>query len=78
MRVLQLGRELNFATKALIADFRRDLGVQHFYHYRPLERVVLRDEDAAHPAAAQLALDCVLLAERGFEGVFQLRRRGRK
>ncbi len=55
--VLQRGGQADLALEPLGADTRGHLGGQHFHHYLPAEPHFLGEEDAAHAAAAELALD---------------------
>jgi hypothetical protein len=64
VRVLQRGGELDLAPEAVGAHRRRELGRQHLDHHAAAEGDLGGEVDAAHPAAAELALDPV----RGGEG----------
>ena len=74
--VLEVGRQLNLALEPVHAHAGAHLGWQDLHHHAPAEGGVLRDEDAAHPSAAQLALDPVAFAERRLEALPQLGHRG--
>ena len=67
MRVLQLGRELDLAAEPVDAHARRELGQQHLDDDVPAQRRLDRQEDPRHPAAAELALEAVGLAQRLLE-----------
>ena len=67
VRMLQLGRELDLAAEPVDADARRQLGQQHLDHDVPAQRGLDRQEDPRHPAAAELALEAVGLAQRLLE-----------
>jgi hypothetical protein len=90
VRVVELRRELDLAPEALDVDPGGQLRREDLDHDLPLERPLGGDEDAAHPAARELLLEVVgvaeggleLLAEvvghdRGFGRCFNLRRVGR-
>ncbi len=63
LRMLQLCREPDLALKPLGTELGGQLGREHFDDDLASERRLLGDEDARHPAAAQLALDPVDRAE---------------
>ena len=65
--MLQLGREADLALEALGADRGREVRVQHLDRHLALVLEVLREEDGGHAAPAELALDCVAVAERAAE-----------
>ena len=48
--------ELDLARKALGRDARGELGSEHLDHHGAFQRHVACEEDAAHAAAAELAL----------------------
>ena len=64
MRVLQLRGELDLAAEAVDVETRAELGRQHLDDDLAAERRLLGDEHAAHPPAAELALEAVGAAER--------------
>ena len=57
-------RDLDLLLEARGAHFARELRRQHLDHDLPIERPLGRHEQPAHPAAAQLALEHVRVAER--------------
>ncbi len=67
VRVLQLGRELDLAVEPLDVDARAHLGRQHLDHHAPAELDLLRQEHAAHAAAAQFLVEAVGAAQGGLE-----------
>ncbi len=68
VRVLEASRERNLASETLDAHHRGRLGRQHLDDDATVERHLLREEDARHPATAQLARNRV----RDAEGIAQL------
>ena len=69
MRVLELRADLDLAAEALVVHPRRELGREDLHHDLPLQRHVGGDEDARHPAAAQLAFELVLRGQGLLEDV---------
>src|SRR5689334_19081058 len=67
MRVLQLRRELDLALEPVDTDPGCHLGREHLHDHLPPEAHLLREEHAAHPAPAELALDAVGSGEHGLE-----------
>ncbi len=67
--MLQPGGEPDLLAEALGADRLGQLGRQHLDDDRPVERALGRDEDARHPAAAELALDPVARDQRGLKPI---------
>ena len=63
MRMLQRGSQLAFAAEALGVYAGRHLRGQDLHHHRPPQRTLLCEEDATHPAAAELLVDVVGVAE---------------
>ena len=59
MRVLQLGGQLDLAAEPLDVDRGGEIRGQHLHHDLPPKCHLLREIDAAHAAAAQLAEDPV-------------------
>ena len=49
---------------AVHADAGGELGEQDLHHHLPAQRRLVRHEHARHAAAAELALDGVVIAER--------------
>ena len=76
VRLLQRGDRPDLALEALDADALRELGRQHLDDDLPLEPRLFGDEDAAHAAAAELALEAVGVAEGVLELVPQLETQG--
>jgi hypothetical protein len=72
MRVLELGRDLDLAAEPFVVHSRRELGGEDLHHDLPAERDVVRDEDAAHAAARQLALDGVTGREGGLQEIDEI------
>ena len=62
--MLELGGELDLAAEAVDVDAGGELGREHLDHDLPARAPFLGQEDAAHPAAAELALEAVRAAER--------------
>ena len=60
--MLKVSRELNFPPESLGVDLGGQLGRQHLDDDTPAKLPLLGDEDAAHPSAAQLALELVGIA----------------
>ena len=65
--MLQVRGELDLLLESGGADFARELGWEQLDHDLTVERCLVRQEQAAHPAPAQLLLDPVRVAERGLE-----------
>jgi hypothetical protein len=63
--MLQAGGETAFPMEPLGIDLGGQLGRQHLDHYPPVERGLGRDEDPAHAAATELALDPIGRPKRG-------------
>ena len=72
VRVLELRREHDLAPEAVDVHAAGELLRQHLHDDAPAQRLLLREEDAAHAAAAELRLDGVELAKRRFELVAQI------
>ena len=72
VRVLERGRELDFAAEPLGVDARGEIGGQHLDHYSAAERRLDRQKNAAHATPAQLALDPVGVTEGGLQSGDQL------
>ena len=68
--------ELDLALEPLGADAGGELGRQHLHDDLAAERGLVGDEDARHPAAAELALDGVGATERVLELVAKAHRTG--
>jgi hypothetical protein len=68
VRLLEPGGELDFARETLGGE----VGAQDLHNDVALERRIAGKEDAAHPAATELALEGVDGAERGLELVAEL------
>ena len=75
--MLQLGRELHFTPESFIAHIGGDFRHEHFCDHGAIQRIIARDEHAAHSAAAKLALDRIVRAERGLECFLQVNGCGR-
>ena len=73
MRVAELGGELNLPAEPIHAHARGQLREEHLHHDLPAERGLLRQEDPAHAAAPQLALEPVGLAQGLLELVPEIR-----
>jgi hypothetical protein len=73
VRVLELGGELDLAAEPFDVDRGREVRGQHLDDYLPPKCHLLREIDAAHAAAAQLAEDPVSSAKRSLELVLQAR-----
>ena len=83
VRLLELGGELDLARETLGRDAGGEVGAQDLHNDVALERRIAGEEEAAHPAATELALEGVGGAERGLELVADLSgtaswRRGRR
>jgi hypothetical protein len=65
--VLELGRDVDLALEAVDAHPGRHLGREDLHDDWTLEPHLLGEEDAAHPAAAELALDGVSAAKLGLQ-----------
>jgi hypothetical protein len=74
MRMLELGGELDLALEADRTDGARPLRGEDLDDHRPAERAVGRQEQAAHPAAAQLALELVRSANDPLKLLAQISR----
>ena len=61
------GDRSDLALEPLGAEPLREVGREHFHDDLALEPLLVGDEDAAHPAAAELALEAVGVAERFLE-----------
>ncbi len=72
VRMLQRGGELDLAPKPLDVDAGGHLRREHFYDDSAAERGFLGQEDPAHPAAAQLLVDAVRVAQGSLEAVTEL------
>ena len=59
--------ELDLPEKALGAERRGQLGMQHLERDRPVVALVTGEVDRRHPAAAELPLEDVAVGERGGE-----------
>lgn len=59
VRMLELGREEDLALETLECDLRRGVRREHLDHDLAAQRGLLGDEHARHPAADELALECV-------------------
>jgi hypothetical protein len=64
VRVLQASRDERFTMKPCGAYLARRLGRKQLDHHLALERRLGREEQAAHTAGRQLALDDVVVTER--------------
>ena len=71
VRLLQRGSEADLALEPLGAQPLGQLGREYLEHDAPPEARLLGHEDAAHPAAAELALQGVGRAERVLQSVAQ-------
>ena len=67
VRVLELGGERDLALEALDGERAAASGREHLDHHLAAERGLAGDEDARHPAAAELAVQGVGVAERLLE-----------
>src|SRR5438874_12512288 len=74
MRMLKLCRELNLSAEAVEAHARCRVVLENFHHDLSLESAVHRDENATHPAAAELAVEGVGVSERRFESATEVGR----
>src|SRR5207253_4348117 len=63
VRLLQRRGDLDFAIEPLGADPLRQLGGEDLYDDLAPQLGIFGDEDAGHPAAAQLTLQCVCRTE---------------
>jgi len=59
VRVVEAGRDLDLAQKALGTECCGKLGLEHLDGYFAMVLQVLGEVDRRHPAVAELALDCV-------------------
>ena len=64
VRMLEPGGQPDFALEALDADGGGGLRREHLHHHLALDLHFLREEDAAHAAAPELAQDTVAGADR--------------
>src|SRR5262249_10955292 len=71
VRLLQRRDRTDLSLEPLGAQALREVGRQHFHHDSSLEPELFGDEDAAHAAAAKLALQAVRVTERFLELVSQ-------
>ena len=69
MGVLELGRKLNLTPETVHVHPSPHLGREEFDHHLPAEVHLLREIDARHPAATQLSLDTIRVADGGLEAV---------
>src|SRR5207244_5076403 len=69
VRVGQPGGDFDLAQEALGAECRGDLGTQHLDRDQATVLQVPREVDRRHPAAPQLALECVAPSQRRAEGL---------
>ncbi len=67
MRVLKTGGELDLTEEPVGADGRCQLGVEHLERHRPVVANVVSEVDDGHAAAAELALDAVMVGQRNLE-----------
>ncbi len=72
VRVLELRGHEDLAHEARGAHVARELGRQDLHDDAALERGLGREEEAAHPAPVNLALDAVRVSQRGLQPVLQL------
>jgi hypothetical protein len=70
--MLKLRGELDLALKAHGTDGARALGRKNLDDDRPTKGAIRRQEQAAHPAAAQLALELVRPADDSLELLAQI------
>jgi hypothetical protein len=70
VRVLHPGRDEDLAAEALEVDA-GEIGGEELDDDAAAERAIEGDEDPTHPAAAQLPLDDVAVAEPGLQEVEQ-------
>ncbi len=70
--MLQLGGELDLPLEPLLIHLGGHLGRQHLDDHLARESDLLGEEDATHPAAAQLALDAVGVTQGGGEAGFEV------
>ena len=75
--MLQPRRELDLALEPVAVDAGRHLGRQHLDDHAAAERGLFRQEDAAHAAAAELALDTVCGTDSRLESRGQFSQRVR-
>ena len=68
MRVLQLGRYLDLAAESLVVHAGSEFRRQHLHDHLPAQRHVGRQEDTAHSATGQFALERV----SGREGLLKV------
>src|SRR5947208_2142534 len=57
IRMLKVRRDADFAQKALDAEHRAELGVEHLDGDTPLVAEIAGEVDGRHPASADLTLD---------------------
>jgi hypothetical protein len=67
--MLEARRHLDLAIESLDADSRRELGRENLQGDRAAERHFLRDENAGHAAAAELAFEPICITKRGLDSV---------
>lgn len=65
VRVLQPGRDLHFSEETLVAERRRQLGVQDLDRHRAVVLEVFGQVDGCHPAAAELSLEAIATGQGG-------------
>ena len=70
--MLQPRRELDLALEPVAIDARRHLGREDLDDHAAAERGLFREEDPAHAAAAELALDAVRGTDSRLEPLGQL------
>src|SRR5258705_3181873 len=73
--MLEPGREPHLAAEAVDVDPTGEIGRQHLHDDRAPERRLGGDEDAAHPATAELLLERIGGTECALQLVAQLRHR---
>lgn len=67
VRMVQPGRDLDLALEPVDAHPGSEVWWQDLYHDLPIERLLLGDEHAGHPASAQFSFEGIGVPERGLE-----------
>jgi hypothetical protein len=77
VRMLQSGSDRDLATEPSDGHVSGQFGREHLHDDTPAERSLLGYENARHPSAAELTLDCVGVTERCLELVADVRQSNR-
>jgi hypothetical protein len=72
MRMLETGGQLDLTLESLRADSQRHVRREDFHYQVAVERAFVSDEHARHPAARQLAVYAIAVAEGVLKLFFEL------